>query len=292
MNNAILNMHSGAIMETEYLKQLILFQTNGSLSKTAESLHTSQPSITRNMQKLEDYFGVNLFERKKNSIALNENGKLACKYAQALLNQEEDMRKKLKEYASNKNEIDIGSCAPLPLTMLLTSLTFHLSNISTKGELQSEEEMIQGLRENKYQIIILNHIYDHKDFISIPICSEKLFISVHKDHSLYKKRAVTFQEINGTSFLLSMQIGIWKDLVFQKMPNTHFLETADSDILSEIAANSDICTFATDLGTRLTGARKNRKMIPISDADATMDFYAILSKNDSELIKAIQANIY
>lgn len=47
------------------LEQLAAFADWGTLSKAAEQLHISQPTITRTMQHLEEEFGVPLFSRSK-----------------------------------------------------------------------------------------------------------------------------------------------------------------------------------------------------------------------------------
>ncbi len=67
------------------LEQLAAFADQGTLSKAAEVLHISQPTITRTMQHLEEEFGVSLFSRSKNKIQLNDTGKKAVEYARSLL---------------------------------------------------------------------------------------------------------------------------------------------------------------------------------------------------------------
>ncbi|MCD8255589.1 MAG: LysR family transcriptional regulator, partial [Oscillospiraceae bacterium] len=59
------------------LEQLTAFARYGTLSKTAEELHISQPTLTRTMQHLETEFGVPLFVRGMNRRPLNEAGRKA-----------------------------------------------------------------------------------------------------------------------------------------------------------------------------------------------------------------------
>lgn len=47
------------------LEQFVAFSDYGTLSKAAEHLNISQPTITRSMQHVEDAFGVPLFIREK-----------------------------------------------------------------------------------------------------------------------------------------------------------------------------------------------------------------------------------
>ena len=67
------------MVELEQLKQLISFKKYGTLSKAAENLYISQPTLSRSIQKLEKTLGVELFDRKKNKMVLNENGKTVIK---------------------------------------------------------------------------------------------------------------------------------------------------------------------------------------------------------------------
>lgn len=64
-------------MELEQLRQLVAFAEYGTLSKAAEVLHLSQPSLSRTMQTLEEELQGELFVRQKNRIVLNETGWIA-----------------------------------------------------------------------------------------------------------------------------------------------------------------------------------------------------------------------
>jgi DNA-binding transcriptional LysR family regulator len=69
------------MLQLQQLEQLIAFADQGTLSKAAEVLLISQPSLTRNMQRLEDDLGVQLFQRNKNKLILTETGKYTVQQA-------------------------------------------------------------------------------------------------------------------------------------------------------------------------------------------------------------------
>ena len=79
------------MIEHEHLRHLEAFARYGTLSKAAEELHISQPTLTRSMQKLEDEIGVPLFLRTKNHLEFNANGELAADYARRILEQTDSM---------------------------------------------------------------------------------------------------------------------------------------------------------------------------------------------------------
>lgn len=51
------------MMELEQLRQLVAFAECGTLSRAAEALHISQPSLSRTMQALEEELQAALFTR-------------------------------------------------------------------------------------------------------------------------------------------------------------------------------------------------------------------------------------
>ncbi|MCM1336029.1 MAG: LysR family transcriptional regulator, partial [Eubacterium sp.] len=73
------------MIDIHQLEQFVAFAECGTLSKAAEDLYISQPTLTRAMKKIEDEFRVRLFDHKKNKLTLNENGRLAVEYAKKVL---------------------------------------------------------------------------------------------------------------------------------------------------------------------------------------------------------------
>ena len=57
------------MLQLQQLEQHIAFADQGTLSKAAEVLLISQPSLTRNMQSLENDLGVQLFQRSKTNLS-------------------------------------------------------------------------------------------------------------------------------------------------------------------------------------------------------------------------------
>ena len=53
------------MIELYELRQLQAFADTGTLSDAAESLHLSQPALSRNMKKLEEELEIPIFERSK-----------------------------------------------------------------------------------------------------------------------------------------------------------------------------------------------------------------------------------
>ena len=73
------------MIELYQLEHLLAVARYGTLSRAAEELHTSQPVLSRTMQKLEEELQVRLFDRQKNKLTLNKNGEVAVQCAEKVM---------------------------------------------------------------------------------------------------------------------------------------------------------------------------------------------------------------
>lgn len=267
-------------MEIELLEELIVFEKMGTLSKTAEYLHTTQPTISRNLQRLEYDFGVSLFDKKKNKIRLNENGKMAVEYAKIVLRDYERMKEEVKAFSKKQFSVVIGSCAPLPSAILVARLSFSNKNAIITSVLETEEKLVASLKDGTFQFIILPYLLNDPEVISHRLCSENLYVRCKKEDDLASLKSVKFSQLDGREFLLNKNIGFWREIVNEKMPNTQFLVQENAESVTKIFEHSKLVTFATDLGERLGQPYSDCVKIPIDDPQAKQVFYySYLKKN-------------
>lgn len=143
------------MIELFQLEQLAAFARYGTLSKAAEALHMSQPTLTRSMQKLEAEFGVSLFRRSKNKLEFNENGELAAEYAGRILNQAKDMLDLVRARDRAGHTLFFGTCAPVPALTLIQKAAQAYPHMAVSTESKDSDALLAGLRDGLYQVIIL-----------------------------------------------------------------------------------------------------------------------------------------
>ena len=143
------------MLELYQLRQLVAVAEWGTVSRAAEQLHLSQPALSRSLQKLEESFQVPLFDRKKNKIALNQNGEMAVAYARQILGQAQDMTERVRAFARSQHTILIGSCAPVPLWEILPLAAALYPEMTIASEMKSLWELEQGIRDGTYTLAVL-----------------------------------------------------------------------------------------------------------------------------------------
>ena len=273
------------MIETYLLEALCAFHNCGTLSAAAEYLHISQPALSRSMQKLEDILGVSLFERTKNRITLNETGKMAAAMAARILESQQDMITAIRNYDSSLHTVSAGYCTPGPMMEMPLHLTQIYPKMKVSSEMESEADLLKGLRNGKYGFIILSHAYEDPDTVCIPCGSESLYFSLIPAHpaALFKDQGLTFSQMNGETFVMAGDIGVWKDLTEKMLPDSKFVLQDSLEALSAVINASTLPAFASDLTIRLFRSRENssRIFIKILDPEATLRYHCVMLKKNS-----------
>lgn len=269
------------------LEQLLAFHDYGTLSAASEKLHLSQPALSRSMRKLEDILGVDLFERQKNKITLNENGLLAAQYAVKILEQEREMAEAIRAFDRRRRTITLGACAPIPIFRLTPLLSQTYPDMTIASEIKREEVLLDGLSDNTYQMIVLTHPAESDALESVPWQNEHLYITLPPAHPLAGRDGIHLHELNGQTMLLYSQIGFWYDLCMEKMPEARFLVQDEYDTLGELVQASALPAFSTNLVRSEDERHLNRAFIPILDPEANVNYYCIFKKQSKTLLDSV-----
>lgn len=262
------------MIEFNQLEQLVTISKAKTISKAAEILLISQPALTRSIQRLEEDLNIQLFDRTKNKVILNENGKLAVMYAEKLLASKQKMIEDLKKFDQNNKSIHISSIAPAPIWALTYIFKNQNSNIQVTSTLETDEDhLFKELNEENTNIIVLNHPVHHKGYICIELFEEHLYLSVPPAHPLAMYKKISFSDIDGQSVLLFSHIGFWNEITQKMLPNSHLLYQEDRSTLNELTKMSALPTFKSNI--TMTKDENNRIYIPIQDDLAHNHYYAI-----------------
>ena len=262
------------MFELYQLEQLLAVAACGTLSNAAEQLHISQPALSRSMQRLEAELQVSLFTRQKNKIELNENGRMAVDYARKIMEQSQDMISRIQAFDRSQRTILFGSCAPAPLWEIPALLSDLYPEMTISSEIRENDVLLQGLREDVYQLIVLPFPVDEPGMICAKYGEEHLFFSLPPAHPLSGSKALYMKDLNGETMLLRNRLGFWRELTVRKMPDTRFLEQEDV-AFDELVKFSALPSFATDVVLNREGNHVNRVNIPILDEEANVSYYCL-----------------
>ena len=270
-------------MNVTELRQLAAMDELGSFSEVARRFYVSTPTVTRNMARVEKYYGVELFSRGKNRVDLTEAGRLAAAGARRTLRELEASVSEVRAYDRSLRTIDVVSCAPAPLWVLTPRVSRLYPAMGMTSRVASLEQTEEALAAGSCDVAVLPHPVK-----AVPSCAklmdEHLFLCVPPDHALADRKSVTLGEINGFNFLLGSDLGFWNDVVRRRLPASRFLVQSDEFALSELIRTSSLPCFTTDvaLESRYRDADEGRVTVPIADPEVNVTFYLVATERGTE----------
>lgn len=273
------------MIDNYLLEELVTFAKYKTLAKTAAELNVTQPTVTRGMQKLEDELGVQLFNRQPNRITLTKTGKLAAEKASTLLQANQQFITEIKNYAQNQHVLKIASVAPGPQIILEQKQNQLKMNIDMDQLLLNNNEAEAPLLNHQYSLVITNREIQTDLIESCYLGQEHLYVNLDQFMYLANRQHISFNELTGLSFVVLNEIGPWKQIIQDNIPNAKFLYQAEYNSMQELTKYTNFPFFTTNItNPNEVYNTDDSVMIPITDEAATMTFYAAYLKSQRSTI--------
>ena len=177
-----------------------------SISRAAESLHVSQPSISMAIKELELEFNVRLIERRYKRFELTEDGITLRDMAENLVRHADHVAEKMLSLNLSKKPVRLGS-PPMVATIALPAIygeirTKYPDIMFLTDELGSNT-CIKNLRENALDLAFVVHSKPlPTEFCSEAITRTQIVWCCLENHPLAKSASVTMQDLRDEPLVL------------------------------------------------------------------------------------------
>lgn len=285
------------VVNLELLAELVAFQRYGTLSATAEHLMMTQPTVTRGMKRLEQSLGGTLFDRQvSNRIKLNATGLLAAKEAEKLLKAQSDFTDKILNYDRLRNEIAVASVAPGPTGFLEQIKNQIDAKLTITHQTINPDKVLDELRNLKEKLIFTNQEIVADDIESMYLGIEYLGVGIDKFNPLSQRKRISFRDLEGLSFLVVQDIGPWRQVVEDSIPNATFLYQENLSAMSKISQYSSFPFFFSNLSQQMPATvnrfnNSNRNTVQITDPRNQMELYGTYLKSERQNVQPILKEI-
>ena len=190
------------------IRQLHCFLTLAELlnyGKTARVLYMSQPTITFQIQSLEEAFGAKLFERDRKQVRLTAAGESMRIYAQTIMDTIGEAREHLKSLAAPRMlRITCGPSGMLDLlpAVLRTLVRSHAGFEVEVADLTTEEQMEQ-MADRRIDAMIMMPSLPIAGVRFVPLCSRPLRVLVSRRNPLASREFLSIRELHGANVIAS-----------------------------------------------------------------------------------------
>ncbi|MBP3250525.1 MAG: LysR family transcriptional regulator [Ruminococcus sp.] len=197
-------------MEIRVLRYFLAIAREENMTRAAQRLHISQPSLSKEIKKLEDELGHELFIRTNKNMRLNDEGMLLRKRAEDIL---EMVDKTAEEFSQLDNivggEVRIGCAESYLIKYLARSIKafkaqypgfiFHIFSGDTEPVAERLDRGILDLA-----VIVEPPNLSKYNYLSIP-GSDKWGLVMRRDSPLSEKEYVTLDDLYGLPLICSEQ---------------------------------------------------------------------------------------
>lgn len=193
-------------MNLKDLKYLVALADTGHFGKAAERTFVSQPTLSAQLKKLEEFLGVKLVERQPKNVQLTEVGKQVVVRARRMLEEGDAI------VALARNNSD-PLCGKLKLALIPTIGPYLLPRIMQKlrkamphlGLMLYEhqtEPLLKRIREGELDLGILALPIATDGLETRELYEEAFTVALPNDHPLAAKSAIRIQDLKGQTLLL------------------------------------------------------------------------------------------
>ena len=204
-------------MEIRVLRYFLAVVREESITKAAEALHITQPTLSRQLSQMEDEVGVRLFDRGTCKITLTNEGILLRRRAEEILQLVDTTERELVEQDEQvEGKISIG-CGEIAAVRMLPELirTFREKytrvsfDIFTATADLVKEQMDKGLLDIG---LLLEPVDMEKyDFIRLDM-KENWVVLMRPDDPLAEKKYVTAEDLFPLPLILPRRLNVQSEL--------------------------------------------------------------------------------
>lgn len=192
-------------MDFTSLQYFVLVAKLENMSRAAESLHITQPALSKSISLLEENLGVDLFDRNGRSIKLNRYGKFFLERAESIL----------KEYASAKEDlwnlvspgqgvVSIGFMHTLGLEVipqLMAAVQKAYPNMKIHLTQNNSSTILNMLETGELDLCLISPLEKYQDLVWEKLWEEELFLIVPEKHPLAAAKQVKVKDFADDPFI-------------------------------------------------------------------------------------------
>ena len=193
-------------MELRHLRYFVAVAETESLTLAAKSkLHTSQPSLSRQIRDLEGEIGAQLLIRRARGIELTPAGRAFLDHARVVLSQVEAAGEAARRVVHpNKPCFTMGFLTGHELTWMpeaLRILRDELPNIDVMISSQSSPLLAESLSKGKIDAAFLRREKGVPGLAFRLLAKEPLMVILPSDHPLAALKAISPKDLEGETFV-------------------------------------------------------------------------------------------
>jgi len=166
----------------------------------AHTRFVSQPTLSMQIQKLEDELGILIFDRSQSPIRPTKIGALIIEQAKVVQNESLRIPEIVQTHKQGLvGELSVGiipTISPYIVPLFLKSFNATYPTIDISISEVTTHHCLRHLENEDIDVAILATKEDEKRFTQVKLYEEEFVLFAHKDNKLLKKKTITISDID------------------------------------------------------------------------------------------------
>ncbi len=193
-------------VQTQQLRYFVAVAEQRHFTRAAARLAVAQPSVSRQIQKLEEELGTPLFHRMKGNIALTPAGEALLPWARRVLEDLESAESEVRELAELRGgRLSVGATPSLSTALLPPALArFHAAYPGVELILREagSRDLVSECEEGTLDIALVILPVRQEALETTPLLREELVVAVPRQHPLAGRRSIALTELRGVPLVM------------------------------------------------------------------------------------------
>ena len=193
-------------MNIRDLEYLVALDELRSFRKASERCHVTQPTLSGQLRKLEDYLGVLLVERTKRKVMLTPVGKEVVRRARFILQEVEQIEEisvSFKDPMQGKLRMGlIPTLGPYLLPFMIPAMVREYPRLQLFLYEEQTHILLKKLTEAELDVILLALPISNSGLSEIELFDEPFLLALPKGHELSVQDSVSLSDLSEERILL------------------------------------------------------------------------------------------
>jgi LysR family hydrogen peroxide-inducible transcriptional activator len=193
-------------MNLKDLKYLVALADTGHFGRAAQRTFVSQPTLSAQLKKLEEYLGVKLVERHPKNVQLTEVGKQIVARARHMLSEGDEilaLARNNTDPLSGKLKVAlIPTIGPYLLPRVMQKLRKALPQLGLMLYEYQTEDLLKRLKEGEIDLGILALPIEQDGLECRRLYREEFTVALPSDNPLAQKPTIKVSDLKGQTLLL------------------------------------------------------------------------------------------
>tara|TARA_Y100000996_G_C22462865_1_gene618809 strand:- start:102 stop:1034 length:933 start_codon:yes stop_codon:yes gene_type:complete len=289
-------------MTITQLKYTLAVAEYGNFTTASEKCFVTQPTLSMQVQKLEEELGVTIFNRSTKPLQVTEVGEKVLNQARKIIEESTRMNDVISEEKGViGGTLKVGIIPTVTSTLLplfLNIFTKKHKNVDLKIEEFNTETIVQKLEDNSIDCAIAATPLNNEKVIERPLYYEPFVAYVPKHHSLSGNKYLEIDDLTNGDLLILQDGHCFRNQVLnlcslEDLNKQYELKSGSFETLINLSNNGPWMTIIPYLHSNNLSPKNIENVIPFQDPAPAREISMIYSKSQLKLpvINALMSNI-